>query len=171
MNNRKKRKSRRESQRKPLRSDIAAIWRRIDALAVVNFSFGSIWAVGEDLWQEALPPEYGISGRAMHPGLCTEPPSKSTFPVTVMMLFGSHSVHDGRRRFVVDDLFCEGDSRPCNFGAFPPVALDPMSYGNDDSEVRTHIRKYKGLVRRLAQPKQAELRKFLHDLYAWEAKI
>ena len=146
----------------------ASAKRRREALVRLFFSFGSIWAVGEMLWQEKLPPKYGESGREMHPGLCVNPSSAPMLSATVMMLFGTHT-HDYRRsEFRVQDLWGDGDSRPCNFGAFPPVGLDPMAYGNDVSEIRTHIRMYKKRMHILPLAKQDELRQFLHDVYAWE---
>ena len=86
------------------------------------------------------------------------------------MLFGSHSCHRSRRAFVVPDLFDEGDPRPCNFGAFPPVGLDPTAYATADSEIRNHIRPYKRRMRMLSSAKQDELRQFLHDVYTWEVR-
>ena len=171
MGKRKKRKQCREAQRQNASNEVSTLQRRMDAIFKLNiFLFGSIWAVGEELWQQALPSGYGKSGREMHPGLCIEPPNKTMFPVTVMMLFGSHSQPRRRCMFSVQDPFDEGDPRPCNFGAFPPVGLDPMAYGNADSEIRTHIRMHKKRMHILPLAKQDELRKFLHDIYAWEER-
>ena len=170
MSKRKKLKRSREAQRLVVSNEAAAVERRIEALGKIIFSFGTIWAVGEELWQKALPSGYGESGREMHPGLCIEPPNKTMIPVTVMMLFGSHTSHGWRRAFIVHDLFDEADDCPCNFGAFPPVGLDPMTYASDYSEIRTHIRPYKGRMRMLPPTEQDKLRQFLHDVYAWEER-
>lgn len=168
MSKRKKRKQRCETQRPVVSNEEAAITRLMKALSTIIFSFGSIWAVGEELWQEKLPAGYGESGRGMHPGICVNPSNATMFSATVMMLFGTHSHDHLRPEFSVPDLWGEGDPNPCNFGAFPPVGFDPMAYGNDKSEVRTHIRPYKGRMRMLSSAKQDELRRFLHDIYAWE---
>ena len=170
LNKRRKRKQDGDAKRKVLSNEEAALERLIEALRRLVFSFGTIWAVGEDLWQQALPLGYGESGREMHPGLCIEPPNKIMIPATVMMLFGSHSCDSKRREFIVHDLFDDGDVQPCNFGAFPPVGLDPKTYANASSEIRTHIRPYKGRMRMLSSARQDELRQFLHDVYAWEEK-
>ena len=170
LNKRKRDKQGRKVKREVISKEEAAFQRLIEALRKLVFSFGSIWAVGEELWQQELPSGYGESGREMHPGLCIEPPNKTMIPVKVKMLFGSHTCHGRRRAFVVHDLFDEGDDRPCNFGAFPPVGLDPKTYVNDGSEIRTHIRPYKGRMRVLSPAKQDELRQFLHDVYAWEER-
>ena len=142
--------------------------RRRGALIRLFFSFGSIWVVGEELWREKLPSGYGESGREMHPGLCVNPSNMTMLSATVMMLFGTHSHDYLRPEFSVQELWGDGDSRSCNFGAFPPVGLDPMKYGSDDSEIRTHIRMYKKRMHILPLAKQDELRQFLHDVYAWE---
>ena len=173
LNKRKKRKQSREAQRQNASDEVSALQRRMDAILKLNiFLFGSIWAVGEELWKQALPLGYdGESVREMHPGLCTRPPSAAMISATVMMLFGSHSREGRRRSFIVDDPLDEGDTHPCYFGAFPPVGLDPTTYGNADSEIRTHIRFYKRRQRILPQARQDELRQFLHDIYAWEDRI
>ena len=170
LNKRKRRKQCGEAKRKVPTNEEAALERLIEALHKLFFSFGTIWAVGEELWQQALPLGYGESGREMHPGLCIELPNKVMIPDKVMMLYGSHSSDSKRREFIVYDLFDDGDVRPCNFGAFPPVGLDPKTYASASFEIRTHILPYRGRMRKLSLAQQHELRQFLHDVYAWEER-
>ena len=152
----------------------ASYWRKLELICKLGlFPFGSIWAVGEDLWRQVLPiDEFDPdSGREMHPGICTEPPDNRTFPAAVRMFFGSHSKGKGgylKQWFKVMDLFDEGDKKPCWFGAFPPAAIDPTYYGNDDSEIKTHIRKYKNKFRTLPDDRKEELKRYLRKYYSRE---
>ena len=152
----------------------ASYWRKLELICKLGlFPFGSIWAVGEKLWREVLPSDQydQDSGREMHPGLCTEPPDARTFPAAVRMFFGTHSCNSNvKKHFVVENLFDDGDQKPCHFGSFPPAAIDPTYYGKDESDVSSHIRKYKKKFRMLSQEKQGELRKYLRDYYSMGVK-
>lgn len=113
-----------------------ALERRLQAInALMTFSYGSLWIVGENIWKEKLVPHGYDAGstRIAHPGICLQYANEGDrLHAAVPMLYGTSSRSRSRPAYEVKNFFNEkGEEDHVSYfgGCFGAVPIEIEKIG------------------------------------------
>lgn len=123
--------------------------RRMNAVCqLMNFGFGSLWTVGENIWKAKLRPQgYDEnSNRVGHPGICVEE-NRAEVRESVYMLYGTSNKSEPA--YALMNFYNEGamEHHKTYFGHYQAVPIELKyvgrcmpQYASNDPELRDKLK-------------------------------